>query len=132
MTKGGDYLDSFVAKINPSLSGSASLVYSTYLGGSGNDDGFGIAVDSSVNANVAGSTASSNFPTTAGAYQTTAGSGFVSKITPVAVLDSFGVAGFPSSTTAGVAGTITVTAKDGNGNILTGYTGTVHFTSTDP
>jgi hypothetical protein len=32
---------------------------------------------------------------------------------------------------AGVAGTLTVTAKDANGNVLTGYTGTVHFTSSD-
>jgi hypothetical protein len=39
------------------------LVYSTYLGGSGDDEGFGIAVDSSGNAYVAGVTTSTNFPT---------------------------------------------------------------------
>ena len=59
--------DAFVAKINPS--GSA-LVYSTYLGGSEDDAGMGIAVDSSGNANVTGYTYSTNFPTTAGAFQT--------------------------------------------------------------
>ncbi len=127
-TNKGGY-DAFETTLN--ASGSA-LLFSTYLGGSSNDDGFGIAVDSAGNSYVAGGTASSNFPTTAGAYQTTAGSGFVSKITPVAVLDSFGVTGFPSSTTAGVAGTITVTPKGANGSVLTGYTGTVHFTSSDP
>jgi hypothetical protein len=41
------------------------------------------------------------------------------------------VAGFPSSITAGAAGSFTVTLKDAYGNIATGYTGTVHFTSSD-
>jgi len=43
----------------------------------------------------------------------------------------FAVSGFPSSTTAGVAGSFTVTAKNTNGTTATGYTGTVHFTSSD-
>ncbi|HTC92169.1 MAG TPA: FG-GAP-like repeat-containing protein, partial [Terriglobales bacterium] len=37
----------------------------------------------------------------------------------------------PANATAGTAFNITVTAKDAYGNIATGYTGTVHFTSTD-
>jgi hypothetical protein len=41
------------------------------------------------------------------------------------------VAGFPSPTTAGVAGYFTVTAFDPYGNIATSYTGTVHLTSSD-
>jgi hypothetical protein len=41
------------------------------------------------------------------------------------------VAGFPSPTTAGVAGSFTVTLKDPYGNIASGYTGTVHFKSSD-
>jgi hypothetical protein len=41
------------------------------------------------------------------------------------------VAGFPSSTTAGAAGSFTVTARDPYGNIATGYLGTVHFKSSD-
>ena len=41
------------------------------------------------------------------------------------------VAGFPASIQAGVAGTITVTAKLASGSVATGYNGTVHFTSSD-
>ena len=52
--------DLFVTKFNPA--GSA-LVYSTYFGGSGADDGQGIAIDSSGNAYLTGSTTSADFPT---------------------------------------------------------------------
>src|SRR5208283_3545908 len=52
--------DAFVAKLN--AAGSA-LVYSTYLGGSRWDEGYGIAVDSSGNAYVTGYTLSTDFPT---------------------------------------------------------------------
>jgi uncharacterized delta-60 repeat protein len=48
-----------------------------------------------------------------------------------AAAQSFGVAGFPSPDTAGVAHNVTVTAYDAYGNVATGYTGTVHFTSSD-
>jgi uncharacterized repeat protein (TIGR01451 family) len=51
--------DAFVAKLNPA--GSA-LVYCTYLGGTGDDRAYGIAVDASGSAYVTGSTASKNFP----------------------------------------------------------------------
>jgi hypothetical protein len=60
--------DVFVTKLNPS--GSA-LAYSTYLGGSDFESGFGVAVDTAGNAYVTGRTSSSNFPTTAGAFQST-------------------------------------------------------------
>lgn len=59
--------DAFVSKLSPD---GKSLVYSTYLGGSSDDGGFAIALDSSNNAYVAGTTLSRNFPTTTGAYQT--------------------------------------------------------------
>src|SRR6266576_2997676 len=51
--------DAFVTKISPD--GSA-LVYSTYLGGSSDDYGWGIAVDSVGNAHVTGDTPSLDFP----------------------------------------------------------------------
>ncbi len=41
------------------------------------------------------------------------------------------MSGFPTSITAGTPETFTVTAYDAYGNVATGYTGTVHFTSTD-
>jgi Beta-propeller repeat/Transmembrane protein 131-like N-terminal len=47
------------------------LSYSTYLGGSGYDNGTGIVVDVRGNAYVTGSTASTNFPVTPGAFQST-------------------------------------------------------------
>jgi ELWxxDGT repeat protein len=44
---------------------------------------------------------------------------------------SLGMSGFPTTTTAGVAATFTVTAKKANGTTNTSYTGAVHFTSSD-
>jgi len=55
----GGYYDAFVTKLNAAGNG---LVYSTYLGGSDYDSGYGIAVDSFGNAYVVGTTSSSNFP----------------------------------------------------------------------
>jgi hypothetical protein len=57
-TTGGGY-DAFVTKLDAT---GASLVYSTYLGGSGTDEAFAIAVDSTSNAYVTGLTYSNNFP----------------------------------------------------------------------
>ncbi|MGO8836867.1 MAG: beta strand repeat-containing protein [Limisphaerales bacterium] len=56
-------VDAFVTELS---SDGSSLVYSTYLGGSGEDAGFGIAVDSANNAYVTGFTYSSNFPAISG------------------------------------------------------------------
>lgn len=65
--------DAFVAKLNPS---GTAYVYSTYLGGGGQDIAWGVAVDASGNAYVTGQTGSglygtAAFPTTAGAFQRT-------------------------------------------------------------
>ncbi len=78
----GGGADAFVAKLNPS---GAALVYSTYLGGSGDDRAFGIALDSSGDAFVAGETQSTDFPTTSTALQTANHGGydaFVTKLNP--------------------------------------------------
>ncbi len=60
------------------------LVFSTYLGGSGDDLGSSIAVDSNNNIYIAGTTSSTNFPTHNAAYGATAGLGdiFVTKLDP--------------------------------------------------
>jgi hypothetical protein len=78
----GGFQDVFIAKINSS--GSA-LDYSTYLGGSGADQGLGIAVDGSGSAYVTGFTGSTHFPVTLGAFQTTMSAarvGFITKMNP--------------------------------------------------
>ncbi|MEI9811599.1 MAG: SBBP repeat-containing protein [Acidobacteriota bacterium] len=62
------YGDAFVSKLN--AQGSA-LVYSTYLGGRGDEAGMDIAVDSASNAYVAGFTTSNEFPTSGDALQRT-------------------------------------------------------------
>lgn len=59
--------DVFVTKFNSTGSG---LSYSTYLGGSGQETAGGISLDSSGNAYVTGTTWSTNFPVTSGAFQT--------------------------------------------------------------
>ena len=68
---GGGTFDVIVTKLDPAASASASLVYSTYLGGTSHDVGSGITVDASGNAYVTGTTISANFPTTVGAFQPT-------------------------------------------------------------
>jgi hypothetical protein len=61
----------FVAKIDTTKSGNASLVYSTYLGGEVSDFGVGIALGPNNVAYATGGTKSLLFPTTTGAFQTT-------------------------------------------------------------
>jgi hypothetical protein len=65
---GGYDSDAVITKLNPT---GTALVYSTYLGGTGEDTGQSIAVDSGGNAYIGGYTCSSDFPVTQGAYQTT-------------------------------------------------------------
>jgi hypothetical protein len=48
-----------------------------------------------------------------------------------AAMSKLGVSGFPPFVTAGASHSVTVTAQDAFGNTITGYRGTVHFTSTD-
>jgi hypothetical protein len=73
-TYGGNQ-DAFVAELDASGS---TLVYSTFLGGSGVDASYVVALDTTGAAVVTGNTTSSDFPTTPGAYDTTfnGGAGF--------------------------------------------------------
>ncbi len=75
-----DLTDIFVSKL--SADGS-TLVYSTYVGGSGYEWARSIGVDSSGNAYITGETNSTNFPVTAGAFDTSFNGcldGFVAKL----------------------------------------------------
>ena len=56
----GGNSDAFVAQLDSSLAG---LVYSTYLGGSGEDTAHGVATDPNGSVYITGSTLSTNFPT---------------------------------------------------------------------
>jgi hypothetical protein len=123
--------NAFVAKLDPT--GSA-LVYSTYLGGGRFDNGAGIAVDGVGNAYVTGATQSTNFPTTAGAFQTTFSDpsntvdpdAFVTKLNPTgsALVYSTYLGGGRFDNGAGIA-------VDGAGNAyVTGATQSGNFPTT--
>lgn len=71
-TKFSGFMDIFVSKFNPDLSGAASLVYSTYIGGVAPEIARDIAVDNNGNACIVGYTGSSDYPVTPGAYNTSA------------------------------------------------------------
>ncbi|WP_164929485.1 FG-GAP-like repeat-containing protein [Gloeobacter violaceus] len=75
--------DAFVTRLN---AGATALIYSTFLGGTLGDVGLGITLDSAGSAYLTGSTLSTNFPVTFGAYDTSYNGGtsfgdvFVSKL----------------------------------------------------
>jgi len=74
--------NAFVFELSPDGS---KLKYSTYLGGSIDDSGFGIALDGSGNAYIVGTTASKDFPTGASPlqpYLSGSSNGFVTKLNP--------------------------------------------------
>jgi len=79
----GVHGDVFITKLDPS---GKTLLYSTYIGGTADDNAYGIAVDSAGNAYLAGATNSADFPVTTGALQTSFGGGpddvFVLKLNP--------------------------------------------------
>jgi hypothetical protein len=84
---GGGPFDAFVANIDPQQSGERSLHYSSYLGGSGDDQATGIGLDAQALATVVGHTSSENFPTQL-AYQARKAGGidaFISQIDPAAM-----------------------------------------------
>lgn len=118
--------DAFIAKLNPA---GTSIVYATYLGGSGAEAVAGISVDPGFNAYVAGTTGSSDFPTTSGAFKAppvSAGNHvFVSKLDPAgANAYSTYLAGTGSDAATGIA-------SDSSGNAyVTGTTTSSDFPTT--
>jgi hypothetical protein len=117
-TTNGGLADVFVTRLNAT---GTALVYSTYIGGSGNDYGYAIAVDGSDNAYVTGYTYSTNYDVTPGAFQTTNEDGwdvFVTKlnVTGTALVYSTYIGGSSDEVGYGIA-------VDGSGNAyVTGYT----------
>ncbi|HEY1755666.1 MAG TPA: choice-of-anchor D domain-containing protein, partial [Bryobacteraceae bacterium] len=87
---GNKYGDAWVAELNPGNQSSADLLYATYLGGSGSEQLYALAVDGTGAIDVTGSTASNNFPVTPSAFKTTysgtgslgLGDAFVAKLNP--------------------------------------------------
>lgn len=77
---GGGMQDGVVLKLDSTL---GNLIWSTYLGGSGDDAAYSVKVDANQNAFVAGGTASLDFPTTNGVIQPAAGGGIDGFITQI-------------------------------------------------
>jgi uncharacterized protein (TIGR03437 family) len=122
----GGRVDAFVTKLNPAGN---DLVYSTYFGGSHDDGGFGIGIDSSLNAYVTGFTTSTNFPTRT-PFQANSGGGddaFVAKFNASGALtwsSYFGGAGEDRAFALAV---------DNSGNpYVTGRTESLNFPTKDP
>jgi uncharacterized protein (TIGR03437 family) len=82
LAKNGGVTNAFVTKLDGST---GAIIYSTYLGGNNIDEAIQIKVDSTGSAYIAGTTQSTNFPVTPGAYQSTLngpGNAFVAKLNP--------------------------------------------------
>jgi len=120
--------DAFVAKLN---SAGSALVYSTYLGGSKNDGGTGIAVDSSGNAYLTGKTKSTDFPT---ANPLQASNNASNGTAFVAELNAAGSALVYSTYLGGSSADVGLgMALDSAGNAyVTGYTGSTDFPTMNP
>src|SRR6266478_5071876 len=127
-------IDAFVTKLNPTGTG---LVSSTYLGGTnGFSEGFAIAVDGLGSAYVTGIAFGSNFPTTAGAFQTVNGgeNAFVTKFNPggntLAYSTFLGAPAAPGTFAFDEGQAIAV---DASGNAwVTGFTEDLNFPTKNP
>jgi uncharacterized repeat protein (TIGR01451 family) len=125
---GGNF-DAFIAKFDTNASGINSFVFSTYLGGSGDDKAFGIAADAGVNnIYVAGQTSSNNLPVLNPVQPLSGGSfdAFVAKISNTGTkvyATYFGGSG--DDRAAGVA-------VNSSGVYLTGFTSSTNLPTTSP
>ena len=122
--------NAFVTKFNAT---GTALVYSTYLGGSVQDNGNSIALDGSGQAYIAGNTLSMDFPTTPGAFQRASRTSSASVVNAfVTKLNASGTALLYSTYLGGTAGTYTYRlVLDNRGNaVVTGYTDATDFPTT--
>ena len=127
-------LDAFVAKMNPGATTGTQLLYSTYIGGTGDDIGYGVAVDSS-SAYVVGSTTSIDFPAAGtGSFQSANGGGidaFMAKLAnPVTTSTTPGSVTLSYSTYLGGANTdiaLGVAVDSNQGTRIVGWTNSPNF-----
>jgi hypothetical protein len=108
----------------------STVVWSTFIGGNGADNGLAIALDATGNAFIAGSTSSTDFPTTSGAlrrnYAGGVSDGFVVKLGA-----NGGVLGYSTYLGGGADDLADAIALDGAGNAtIGGYTGSTDFPTT--
>jgi hypothetical protein len=128
----GNY-NAFICQLS---SDGSSLVYSSYMGGTVGEFATGMAIDGSSNVYLAGGTSSSDFPTTAGAFQQAAGHTAGGNQKPyLAKVNSSGALVFATidsgSGAASVAATGLAAAVDGSGfPYLAGYTQSHTFPTT--
>jgi hypothetical protein len=128
---GSSTFNAFVTKLNATGTG---LVYSTYLGGTGNTQATALAVDSSGDVYVTGHTFATNFPTTSGAYQTAsvAGAGgytaFVTKLNSAGTSLVYSTYLGGSGNGNGAGETTNALALDSSGDVyVAGYTDSANF-----
>jgi Bacterial Ig-like domain (group 1)/Beta-propeller repeat len=124
--------DAFVTQLNQA---GAALVYSTFLGGSNDEQGFGIAVDAGGNAYVTGQTQSNNFPTTVGAFDTTYntnGDAFVTKLDLIGAPMALTLTPAADTNPVGTSHTVTATVTDFGGNRVPGVTVRFSVTGANP
>jgi uncharacterized repeat protein (TIGR01451 family) len=104
----GGLVDAFVTKL---AGDGAALVYSTYLGGAGNDQGQAIAVDAERSAYVTGFTTSTDFPTENPAQPTLQGlvDAFIAKVADLPADVALTKAALPARPSTGTTLTYTLT-----------------------
>jgi len=123
----------FVTEVNAA---GTVLVYATYLSGSNNDAGFGIAVDSSGDAYVTGYTTSPDFPIASAAQGTFAGlqDAFVSKLnaTGTALVYSTFLGGSEQVNGSGLSGGNAIALDPSRNAYVTGWTNTTNFPLVNP
>jgi hypothetical protein len=118
--------NAFVTKMNTT---GTAVIYSTYLGGSSKTQGTSLAVDSAGNAYVGGTTFSTDFPTTAGAYQASSSeasgnnAAFVTKLNAAGTALIYSTYLSGSGNGSGTGEAVNALAVDGSGNAyVAGYT----------
>jgi hypothetical protein len=134
----GGAFDVFLTKLNPA--GSA-LIYSTYLGGNGDDSANGIAVDAGASTFLTGYTSSTDFPTVSPLQANNAGGQFdvfVTKLNPTAnaLIYSTYLGGSGVNTPIqGVTGTdigLGIAVEAGGNAYVIGYTSSMDFPTASP